>query len=97
MEVLPPQVQLAGQISSGILRRHSRWFTVQQLPIDAYRITGRRLIPGQRVDGLVVFERPATKQSNEQLVLQLADSAAVDRPVLSPINYRQNNRSGEKP
>jgi hypothetical protein len=91
VELVPPQVQLAGQITSGIIRRRSRWFTVQQLLIDVYRMTRRRLDPGDRVDGLVVFERPTIKQSHEQLLLQIADSAAVDRPVLSPIYYRQTN------
>jgi hypothetical protein len=89
VELVPPQVQLASQASSGMLRRSSRWLTVQQLPVQTYRITTRRLNAGDRVDGLVVFERPAIKQAHEHLLLQIADSAAVDRPVLSPINYRQ--------
>ena len=96
IELVPPQIQLAGQTKSGILRR-TRWNTVQQLPVDVYRISNRRLEPDDRVDGVVVFERPPIKQSTERLFLQIADSAAVDRPTLAPISFRPTNLNGEKP
>jgi hypothetical protein len=85
-----PQVQLAGQTKSGMLRR-TRWNTVQQLPVDVFRISDRRLKPQQRVDGAVVFERPPIKQSTEGLFLQIADSAAVEKPTLAPISFRAPN------
>lgn len=88
VELLPPQIQLSGQTKSGIFRR-TRWTTVQQLPVEIYRLSRRRLNPGERVDGVVTFERPAIKQSTETLMLQIADSAAVDQPTLAPINFRQ--------
>jgi hypothetical protein len=87
-ELVPPQVQLSGQTKSGIFRR-TRWTTVQQLPVESYQMTQRRLDPGGRIDGVVVFERPAIKQSTEKLMLQIADSAAVDQPTLAPISFRQ--------
>ena len=90
IELVPPQVQMAGQTKSGIFRR-ARSTTVQQLPVQAYQISQRRLSPGERVDGVVVFERPPIKQSTEGLMLQIADSAAVDQPTLAPINFRQTN------
>ena len=90
IELVPPQVQLAGQTKSGLFRR-ARPTTVQQLPVQAYQISQRRLSPGKRVDGVVVFERPPIKQSTEGLMLQIADSAAVDQPTLAPINFRQTN------
>jgi len=62
VELVPPQVQLAGQTKAGVFRR-PRWTTVQQLPLQTYQITDRRLDPGERVDGVVVFERPSIKQS----------------------------------
>ena len=61
-------------------------------------LTSRALIPDDRqgraafvarADGVVVFERPAIKQSTERLFLQIADSAAIDQPALAPINFRQ--------
>jgi len=96
IELVSPQVQLANQSQSGLLRR-TRWNTVQQLPVDDYRITSRRVAPGERVDGAVRFERPSIKQSNETLFLQIADSAAIDRPTLAPINFRATTPTGEKP
>jgi hypothetical protein len=87
-ELVPPQVQLSGQTKSGIFRR-TRWTTVQQLPVESYQMSQRRLDPGGRIDGVVVFERPAIKQSTEKLMLQIADSAAVDQPTLAPISFRQ--------
>ena len=87
-ELVPPQVQLSGQTRSGFFRR-DRWSTVQQLPVEAYRMSERRLDPGGRIDGVVVFERPLIKQSTEKLMLQISDSAAVDQPTLAPISFRQ--------
>jgi hypothetical protein len=96
VELIAPQVQLAASVKSGAIRRHTVWSTVQQMPIHAYRMSSRRIGPADRVDGVVVFERPPIKQSNEELLLQIADSATVDRPVLVPINFKANQR-GEKP
>jgi len=86
-ELVPPQIQLSGQTKAGMFRR-IRWTTVQQLPVQAYQMTRRKLNPGERVDGVVIFERPPIKQSTEKLLLQIADSAAVDRPTLAPIRFR---------
>src|SRR5438093_3253754 len=88
IELVSPQVQLAGLSKSGIFHR-SRWTTVQQIPVQAFQISQRRLGPNDRADGVVLFERPAIKQSTEGLFLQIADSAAIDQPVLAPINFRQ--------
>jgi hypothetical protein len=87
IELVPPQVQLSGQTKPGIFRR-SRYTTVQQLPVETYRLSQRRIGPGERVDGVVVFERPAIKQSSERLLLQIADSAAIDQPTLATIHFR---------
>ena len=96
VELVPPQVQLAGRTNAGIFRR-ARWTTAQQLPIQAYQMSARRLAARERVDGVVVFERPTLKQSTEQLLLQIADSAAVDQPALAPISFRQTSpREKEK-
>jgi hypothetical protein len=88
IELVPPQVQLAGQTTAGIFRR-TRWTTVQQLAVHVYQMNQRRVSPGGRADGVVVFDRPPIKQSTEGLFLQIADSAAIDRPTLAPITFRQ--------
>jgi hypothetical protein len=95
IELVPPQVQLSGQTKPGIFRR-GRYTTVQQLPVETYRLSQRRIGPGERVDGVVVFERPAIKQSTERLLLQIADSAAIDRPTLATINFRSTKPPEKK-
>jgi hypothetical protein len=80
MEILPPQVQLGGKVKK-------KWTLGEQLPVTEYRLSARRLGPGQRVDGVALFDRPAFKQSNETLFLQIADSGAVDKPALAPIGF----------
>ena len=96
VELVPPQVQLAGQTKSAMFR-HTRWDTVHQLPVEAYRISSRRIEPRGRVDGALTFERPQIKQSTEGLFLQIADSAAIDHPTLAPFSFRSTNLNGEKP
>jgi hypothetical protein len=61
----------------------------EQLPVEGYRMSQRWLDPGGRIDGVVIFERPTIKQSSEELLLEIADSAAIDQPTLAPIPFRQ--------
>ena len=85
--LMPPQVQLGGKLTTGKLIRHERRSTAEQLPVLDFRLSRRRLGPGERADGVVLFERPPYKQSNETLLLQIAESGAVDRPALIPIGF----------
>jgi hypothetical protein len=80
IELMPPQVQLGGKIKK-------KWTTAEQLPVTDYRLSTRRLGAGARADGVVVFERPAFKQANETLFLQMAESGAVDKPALAPVGF----------
>jgi len=83
IEVLPPQIQLAG-MSKG---KRQKPVKAEPVAIKDYRMTTRRLAPGARADGLVVFERPSFKESNERLLLAVAQAEEVDRPVLAPIAF----------
>jgi hypothetical protein len=85
--LMPPQVQLGGKTKSGKVIKRSHWSTAEQLPVMDYRLSKRRLGPGERADGVMVFERPPYKQSNETLLLQMAEAGAVDRPALAPIGF----------
>lgn len=85
--LMPPQVQLGGRTTSGKLVRHEKWSTAEQLQVLDFRLSRRRLGPSERADGVVVFERPPYKQSNETLLLQVAESGTVDRPALAPIGF----------
>ena len=87
IEILPPQIQLAGKIRTGSIVRRSRWGTSEQLPIKDFRLSRRRLGARERADGVVVFNRPNFKQSNESVFLQVAESGAVDKPALAPIGF----------
>ena len=88
--IMPPQVQLGGKVKSGKIIRRSRWTTSEQLPVLSFRLSKRRLAPGERADGVVVFDRPPYKQSNETLFLQIAETGAVDHPALAPIGFGIN-------
>jgi hypothetical protein len=82
VELLPPQIQLAGPA------RHSGKTTkAEQVPISDYILDLRRLGPGNRADGVVIFERPAFKESSEHLLLEIAQVEQVDHPVLVPIAF----------
>ena len=87
MLLMPPQVQLGGRTTSGKLIRHEKWSTAEQLQVLEFRLNRRRLGPSERADGVVLFERPPYKQSNEMLLLQVAESGAVDRSALAPIGF----------
>jgi len=87
VELMPPQVQLGGKVKKGAVVRHSVWSNSEQLPVEEFRMSERRIGPGERADGVLVFQRPSFKQSNETLLLQMADSGAVDRPALAPIGF----------
>ena len=87
IEILSPQVQLAGKIGQGAFLKRKRWNSSEQLVVRDFRLSRRRLGPGERADGVVLFDRPSFKQSNETLFLQVAESGAVDRPALAPIGF----------
>jgi hypothetical protein len=87
VELMPPQVQLGGKVKKGTIRHHFVWSNSEQLPVQDFRMSLRRIGPGDRADGVLIFQRPSFKQSNETLLLQMADSGAVDRPALAPIGF----------
>src|SRR5258708_3655639 len=49
--IMAPQGQLGGKTTSGKLIRHAKWSTAEQLPVTDFRLTKRRLGPGERADG----------------------------------------------
>ena len=83
IEVLPPQIQLSGT-SKG---KHRKAIKAEPVAIKDYWITSRRLAPGARADGIVVFDRPTFKESSERLLLAVAQAEEVDRPVLARIAF----------
>lgn len=86
VELMAPQVQLGGKRRKGIMRRE-RWVSAEQLSVVDFRLSRRRIGPGERADGVVVFERPSYQHSRESVFLQVAESGAVDKPALAPIGF----------
>ena len=83
IELLPPQIQLAGKSNA----KHKKTVKADPVPIKDYTMTIRRLPPGARADGVVVFDRPSFKESREQMLLQVAQAEGVDQPVLVPVAF----------
>jgi hypothetical protein len=83
IEVLPPQIQLAGTSRD----KHRKAIKAEPVAIKDYWMTTRRLAPGARADGVVFFERPSFKESSERLLLAVAQAEEVDHPVLAPIAF----------
>jgi hypothetical protein len=88
VEVLPPQIQMSSpgkETKSKAKKKHR--ILAEQVPIADYRMNGRKLASGERVDGAVEFARPAFKQSQERLMLQIATASSVDTPILLPVPF----------
>lgn len=86
IEILPPQVELNSPKLDGD-KKKNREILAEQVPITDYRLSVRRLAPGERADGAVQFARPGFKQSKDRLLLQLATASAVDTPLLMPVPF----------
>jgi hypothetical protein len=83
-EILPPQVELR---SPSVERKKKDQVLAEQVPVSAYRMTARRLAPGERADGAVEFSRPGFKQSADHLVLELGTASAVDHPLMLQLPF----------
>jgi hypothetical protein len=83
VEIVPPQIQITGrQATKKKKKKEGKGIISDQLEIRDYRLSTTRLEPGERADGVVVFDRPNFKESTEKLFLQIAQADQVDRPVL---------------
>ena len=82
MEIVPPQIQIAGRRATKKKKQDGKGIISDQLQIRDYKLSASRLEPGGRADGVVVFDRPNFKESTEKLYLQIAQADQVDRPVL---------------
>jgi hypothetical protein len=82
VEIVPPQIQIAGRKLTKKKKKEGKGITSDQLEIREYRLSKTRLEAGERVDGVAVFARPNFKQSTEKLFLQIAQADQVDHPIL---------------
>jgi hypothetical protein len=81
VEIVPPQVQITGHKIKK-KGKEGKEIIDDQLEIRDYRLSATRLGPGERADGVVLFDRPSFKQSTEKLFVQIAQADQVDRPIL---------------
>ena len=87
VEVLPPQVELRSPDHDAGKKKKKKQTLADQVPVAEFRLSARRLAPGQRVDGAVEFSRPGFKQSADRLVLEIATASAVDHPLLLQLPF----------
>lgn len=87
IEILPPQVELRSPDIDGHKKKKRDQVLADQVPVSEYRLTARRLAPGERADGAVEFSRPGFKQSADHLVLELGTASAVDHPLLLQLPF----------
>jgi hypothetical protein len=88
VEIVPPQIQITGrQATKKKKKKEGKGIISDQLEIRDYRLSTTRLEPGERADGVVVFDRPNFKESTEKLFLQIAQADQVDRPVLTRLPF----------
>src|SRR5579859_6474588 len=81
IEIVPPQIQMTGRKATK-KKKEGKGIISDQLEIRDYKLSTTRLEPGERADGVVVFDRPNFKESTERLFLQIAQADQVDRPLL---------------
>ena len=79
VEIVAPQIQMN---SSKPKKSKGKNILSDQLRVRSYRLTATRLEPGARADGVLIFDRPNSKSSTDNLFLQLAQADQVDHPVL---------------
>jgi len=92
IELLPPQIELTDTTRN----RHHKAIKAEPVAIKSYRLTSRKLAPGERADGVAMFERPAFKASSERLMLQVAQVEQVDRPVLTAVSFVPADKGGAR-
>lgn len=82
VEIVPPQIQITCRQVIKKKKKEDKGIISDQLEIRDYRLSKTRLEPGERADGVVLFDRPNFKVSTEELFLQIAQADQVDRPLL---------------
>src|SRR6266481_8096495 len=90
VELLSPQIALSGRAGNG----KGKEIKAEPIGIADFRMTSQRLEPGERADGVVIFEPPTFKESTERLELQVAESGQVDHPVRVPVPFVATSTGG---
>ena len=92
IELLPPQIELDATTKD----KHRNGIKSEPVPVKNYQLTSRKLMPHARTDGIVVFRRPSFKESRDRLLLHIAQTDAVDRPVVAAIAFVPQEEGASK-
>lgn len=92
IELLPPQIELDANTKD----KHRNGIKSEPVPVKNYRLTSRKIMPHARADGVVVFQRPTFKESRDRLLLQIAQTDAVDRPVVAAMAFVPQEEGASK-
>lgn len=92
IELLPPQLQLAGVSKS----KHKKAILAAQVPVKDYRMSQKRLPPRSQAKVAVSFERPSFKEASEEIFLQVAQAEQVDHPVLIRVPFVPSSEGDTK-
>jgi hypothetical protein len=95
IEIVPPQIQIAG-VTKQKKKKKGKNIIADQLEIRDFRLSATRLEAGGRADGVVLFDRPNYKQSNEKLYLQLTQADKIDQPVLIHLPFTPPVAGGDR-
>ena len=83
VEIVPPQIQITGlKATKKKKKKEGKGIISDQLQVRDFRLSTTRLEPGERADGVVLFDRPNFKESTEKLYLEVAQADQIDRPIL---------------
>ncbi len=94
VEIVPPQIQIAERKKKK--KKEGKGISSDQLEIREYRLSATRLEPGERADGVVIYDRPNFKQSGEKLFLQIAQADQIDQPILIRLAFTPAINAGTK-
>jgi hypothetical protein len=86
LQIMPPQVDLANPLASKKDKKKNGTFAEPVRVLD-YHLENPKLPPGARADGSVTLEKPDSKLARESLLLHIATSASIDRPVYFPLPF----------
>ncbi len=95
VEIVPPQIQIAERKQKK-KKKEGKGISSDQLEIREYRLSATRLEPGERADGVVIYDRPNFKQSAEKLFLQIAQADEIDQPILIRLPFTPAINAGTK-
>lgn len=84
--LMPPQVDLANPLASKRDKKKNGTFA-EPVKVENYYLANPKLSPGSRADISVTIDKPESKYAKESLLLHIATSAAIDKPVYFPLPF----------